>query len=232
MAVLASDILTRAQVIVQDTTGVRWPLAELLQWLNDGQREAVNIKPSVTATTMVLNLQQGTFQRLGADALALLRAVRNLKTPVTEPRIGTRAVRMVSQDVLDAQDPNWHDPSVFPYTKDAKHFCFDSVDPTAFYVFPGNDGTGALEVVVSKMPADVVATGDPTRIESYRRPVSVPDIYLNPLLDYVLFRAYMKDADLADNAARSTMHYQLFAGALTAKATNEGAVNPTTRGAV
>lgn len=231
MTVLASDIIARAQNIVQDITGVRWPHAELLQWLNDGQREAVNLKPSVTATNAVMLLQQGTLQRVPEDAVALLRVVRNLKTPVAEPRVGTRAVRAVSQDVLDAQNPNWHDPDVFPYTADARHFCFDSTDPTSFYVSPGNDGTGALEVVLSMLPEDVVAVGDPMLAASYQQPISIPDIYRNPLLDYILFRAYLKDAEFAGNAARSANHSELFAASLVAKATNEVAINPNTRGA-
>ena len=79
MTVLASDIITRAQTIVQDTTGVRWPTAELLHWLNDGQREVANVKPSATAFNTVVNLQQGTLQQIGAGNLSLLRVIRNLK---------------------------------------------------------------------------------------------------------------------------------------------------------
>ena len=222
MTVLASDIITRAQTIVQDTTGVRWPTAELLHWLNDGQREVANVKPSATAFNTVVNLQQGTLQQIGAGNLSLLRVIRNLKTPVTTPRIGTRAVRMVSLDVMDAQNPRWHDPTAFPYTKEVKHCCFDAIDPTAFYVFPGNDGTGAMEVTMSRMPEDIAAAS---------APISLPDIYRNPLLDYVLFRAYQKDADQVANAERSANHYELFAASITAKVTNESTVNPNTRGA-
>lgn len=222
MTVLASDIISRAQTIVQDTTGVRWPTTELLQWLNDGQREVVNVKPSASAFNTVINLQQGTLQQIGAGNLSLLRVTRNLKTPITTPRIGTRAVRMVSLDVMDAQNPNWHDPAVFPYAKEAKHCCFDDIDASVFYVFPGNDGTGAMEVTVSRLPDDITAAS---------APITLPDIYRNPLLDYVLFRAYLKDADQVANAERSATHYQLFASSITAKVTNETTVNPNTRGA-
>lgn len=226
MPVLASDIISRAQIVVQDTTGVRWAYAELLGWLNDGQREVAIHKPSATAANVVLHLQAGTLQGIGADGLALLRIVRNLQTPVAMPRIGLRAIRIVDRDVLDAQHPDWHDPSVFPYTRIVKHFCFDDVDPTSFYVFPGNDGTGAVEAVISRSPVDVPVVGDPNVLASYRQPITIPDIYANALLDYVLFRAYSKDADYAGNADRSTNHYQLFMGSLLAKVQNETLVNP------
>ncbi|KII34852.1 hypothetical protein NL64_06200 [Pseudomonas fluorescens] len=229
MTILASDIITRAQTIVQDTTGVRWPFSEMLQWLNDGQREVAIYKPSATAVNVALTLTQGTLQSIGAGGLALLRVMRNLKTPVTTPRVGTRAARVVDREVLDSQHPSWHDPSVFTYAKEVKHFCFDDVDPTNFYVFPGNDGTGAIEAVISRAPADVVAVGDPNVLTSYRQAISIPDIYSNVLLDYVLFRAYSKDADFAGNGERSSAHYTLFAGSLAAKAQNEAVVNPNVR---
>lgn len=226
MPVLASAIISRAQVIVQDTTGVRWPFAELLNWLNDGQREVAVYKPSATAANVVLTLQQGTLQSIGAGGLALLRVIRNLKTPVTTPRVGTRATRVVEREILDAQHPSWHDPAVFAYQKEVKHFVFDEVDPTNFYVFPGNDGTGAVEAVVSQSPADLVATGDVNVLGSYNVAIKVPDIYANALLDYVLFRAYSKDSDYAGNAERSGNHFQLFTASLLAKQQNEQAVNP------
>lgn len=230
MPVMASDVISRAQIVVQDTTGVRWPFSELLQWLNDGQREVALYKPSATAQNVALMLQQGTLQNIGPGGLALLRVVRNLKTPVTNPRVGTRAVRIVEREVLDSQHPSWHDPEVFPYQKEVKHFCFDESDPTNFYVFPGNNGTGAVEAVVSKSPDDVSLTSgaDTNNINAYRLPIQVPDIYANCLLDYVLFRAYSKDADYAGNAERSAGHYAMFTAALGAKTQNELAFNPNT----
>lgn len=230
MPVMASDIISRAQIVVQDMTGVRWPYAELLQWLNDGQREVALYKPSATAANVVINLQQGTLQSIGAGGLALLRITRNLKTPVGSIRVGARACRIVSREVLDAQHPGWHDPDVIPYEKEVKHFCFDETDPTHFYVFPGNTGTGAVEAVISKSPQDVTLDpgADVNALNSYRKPIAVPDIYANTLLDYVLFRAYSKDADYAGNADRSAQHYQMFVGALTVKLQNETAINPNT----
>lgn len=225
MAVLASSIINRAQIIVQDTTNVRWPYQELLAWLNDAQREVALYKPSATAANVVLMLQAGTLQSIGDGGLQLIRVTRNLKTPVTEPRIGTRAVRIVDRGVLDAQHPSWHDPDVFAYTKEAKHFAFDDVDPTHFYVFPGNDGQGAVEAVISRSPIDIVATGDKNTLASYDKPITIPDVYANALLDYVLFRAYSKDADYAENDQRSANHYTMFQNALGGKTAGE-AVNP------
>lgn len=229
MAVYASDIIARAQIIVQDTTGVRWPYAELLNWLNDGQREVALYKPSATAQNVAIMLTSGTLQSIGTGGLALLRIIRNLKTPVGTPRLGARACRIVDREVLDSQHPDWHDSTVFPYEKVVKHFCFDDSDPTNFYVFPGNNGTGAVEAVISKSPDDIVPlVANSQVLTDYRKLINVPEIYANCLLDYTLFRAYSKDADYAGNADRSGGHYAMFTAALGAKQQNEIANNPNT----
>ena len=41
------------------------------------------------------------------------------------------------------------------------------------------------------------------------------DIYANGIIDYVLYRAYMKDAEFAGNNQRASSHYQLFVGSVT-----------------
>ena len=38
----------------------------------------------------------------------------------------------------------------------------------------------------------------------------VDDVYANALIDYVLYRAYMKDAEFAGNQQRASGHYNLF----------------------
>lgn len=230
MPVMASDIISRAQTVVQDMTGVRWPFAELLHWLNDAQREVALYKPSATAANVVVMMEEGTLQNIGDGGLSLLRVTRNLKTPVGDVRVGSRACRLVNREVLDAQHPGWHDPDIFAYETEVKHFCFDETDPTHFYVFPGNDGTGAVEAVISQSPSNIELEvgADPNDLISYRQPIRVPDIYANVLLDYVLFRAYSKDADYAGNSDRSANHYQMFVAALTVKLQNEASINPNT----
>mgnify|MGYP003685327521 FL=1 len=56
MAILSNDIISRAQTVLQDTSAARWTAAELLLWLNDGQREICLLKPSVSATNQSVTL--------------------------------------------------------------------------------------------------------------------------------------------------------------------------------
>jgi len=212
MAVTVTNIINRAQVLIQDTTGVRWPTSELLDWINDGQREVCLFKPSVGAKNETLTLVSGTKQSIPTSGLGLLRVVRNM----TSGGDGARAVRIINREVLDTQLPDWHSTTS---TADVKHYMFDDLDPTTYYVYPPNNGSGYLEVIYAATPA-AVSSGDD---------ISIPDVYANSLLDYVLFRAYGKDSDHAGNAQRSVQHYQLFTTSLGMKTQTDGVTSPNTQ---
>lgn len=56
--------------------------------------------------------------------------------------------------------------------------------------------------------------------------ISIDDIYANALIDYVLYRAYSKEADFAANAQIAAAHYAAMAGSLGVKSNNENLRNP------
>ena len=72
------------------------------------------------------------------------------------------------------------------------------------------------------MPADATATTEA---------IGVRDIYANALMDYMLYRAFAKDADHPGNAERSGAHYAAFASAVGAKSSIEAAITPAEGGA-
>ena len=111
------------------------------------------------------------------------------------------------------------------YQKEVRQFIFDEENPLEWYCYPGNDGTGTVEAVVSTLPTPLTATGDEKLIESWEGAIGLQDIYQGPLLDYVLYRAQLKD-DLASNTGRSAIHYQQFANALGIKVQVERATSP------
>lgn len=209
---LASVILTRAVDIIQDATNVRWPEAELLRWLSDGQREVVIHKPEANVTNTSLQLAAGnTKQSLPAAGLQLIDVVRNLGSNGTTPG---RAVRLVAREVLDAQRPDWHTEAG---ASAVKHFVFDARDPRTFYVYPQPLSAFYLEVIYSVAPADLTAGSSV---------LTLSDIYANALLDYVLYRAYSKDAEYAGNANRAVAHYSAFANSIGIKTANDRSRGP------
>ena len=86
-------ILSRVQNILQDNTNVRWTEGELLDYLNDGQREIVNLRPDSTATHSNVSLSAGTEQSIPTDGLRLIKVVRNMSGTGTDAT-GARTIKI------------------------------------------------------------------------------------------------------------------------------------------
>lgn len=218
----ASEIMTRASRILLDEEYTRWTMPELADWLTDALREVALQVPVATSRNVVIDLVEGTYQRLPASCQQVLRVVRNVDID-GDNRVGKGVITIVDRRALDSQDPNWHDGQYVRFKPYARHFIFDETDPLTFYVWPGNDGTGHVEAVVSVIPAKVVADAgkDPDDIASYGMTLDILDVYANLILDYTLYRAYCKDAQNAGAASRAALFYQQFANALGIKANAE-----------
>lgn len=226
------EIMTRAGRLLSDEEYIRWTLPELCDWINDGVRAVVLAKPSASTQSRIVTLSVGTLQRIpdtpAPEALALINITRNLTSAAESPRAGGRAVKPALIREIDAQEPNWHNPATVPFGAVVKHFMFDENNPLEFYVYPGNDGTGRVEAVVSFCPTPLEATGDDDDIASYEGDIGLPEPYSVPVLDYVMFRAQSKDA-LEGNAGRAMAHYQQFAAAVGLKIQVEAATSPNAR---
>lgn len=228
MGTLASQIITRALVILQDVDAIRWSFAELYEWIYDAQLAIVLAKPSALSGSVALPLVAGTLQKLAsADHLTLLRITRNLVGPV-EPYAAGRAVRPTTRDVLDASAPDWH---MIAPKAEVRQIAFDESCPREFYVYPPNNGEGIVEAVVSLLPSMPAIEGDAQAIESYEVEIALPEIYLIPVLDFALYRAYSKD-DIGASVSRASFHYQQFATAIGIKVQVESGNNPNARAGV
>lgn len=212
MATVGS-ILDKAQSVLQDKTAVRWPEEELIEWVNDACREIALIKPDASSRNEIVPLVGGTKQTLPAAALRLLRVVRNVSDPVGG--VGGRAIRLVSREVLDAQQPDWHDPNsggVNTFSDVVKHYMYDEQDPLHYYVYPGIDGS------LNPLPSiEIIYSANPQQVTTRADTVPIPDLYNNAILNYVLYMAYMKDAEYAGNNQRAANHYQIFTSSVTGK---------------
>ncbi len=211
MAVVASTIINKAEIVLQDTTNVRWAEAELLGWLNDGQKEIVLHKPDASVTTESLALVAGTKQALPTGGIRLIDCIRNMGTNGTT---AGNSVRLIDRHILDAQVQDWHSEAAAAVVK---HFCFDERNPKVFYVYPQSTATNYLEIVYSSAPADCATVS---------ADITIDDIYQNVLLDYILYRAYQKDADYASNDSRVKRFYAAFLTALGKMDELEVAIDP------
>lgn len=230
MATQAKEVFTRVQLILQDKTAVRWSIRELRLWANDGLREIVSMKPSANPRTVILSLAAGTKQEIPNSAIALIRVIRNMSNATTNA-IGRAAIITVPREVMDSQSPDWHDPDVYPPEKRVTHAVYDPEDQRHFYVWPPNNGDGYVEALVSRYPNEIPSASPPEKLDSYTSVVDLQDIYINALIDYVLYRAYLKDNDVSGNPERAMAHYTAMANSLGVKVKNELGSNPNTTAA-
>jgi hypothetical protein len=184
MSVAASVIINRARDVLIDAGATRWTDQELLRWLSDGQRAVVMAVPAACARRQTLTLEPGTLQTLPAGTYMLISVERNNgAADGTQPG---RAVRLVPREMLDNFNPDWHSATAQAVVQS---YVYDpATTPLNFYVSPPNDGTGHADVVISQLPTEITATA---------QNISIDDIYQTPLVDYVLYRAFLKDSDYA-----------------------------------
>lgn len=208
--ITGQQIVDRAWIILQDTnggSGVRWPGAEQLLWVNDAQREVVIVLPSAFVKTAIVTLVAGTRQTLAgvspaqSDGIQFMKFVRNYNAAGTVPG---RAVVLKPMLWLDEQRPTWHNDT----PADAIHYFFDKNDPKTFYVWPPADGTKKAEIVTSAAPPE---------LGSLANVISLDDIYANAMQYYVLFRSFSKNATYTKAPQLAAAYYQLFLQSLGVK---------------
>lgn len=216
MPIPAQSIIRRCVETLQDNTSIRWPVAELVRYLNDGQREVALYRPDSMGTSATVTCVAGTKQSLPANGAKLIDVVRNAA--------GTKkAVRLTNREILDAQTPGWHN---LTGVGEVLHYMYDPRDPRVFYVYPPATASAQLDIVYSAYPLDVTEPAAGSLYTAVAGNIGVPDIYGNAVQDYVLYRAYTKDSEYAGNAARAQAHYAAFANALGVEIKATVAVGP------
>lgn len=224
MSFTAADVMRKANTILQDAGAIRWTPIELREWLNEGLRAIITVKPNAKAGTAILDLVSGTLQTLPSEYTILSRIVCNVGTSPGNSR--GKAVRTLwRREILDAQIPGWQSTGTLPYSAEVNMVVQEAMSPREFYVAPGNNGSGRVEAVVGKYPTPVpLPAGGSLDLESYTTTVDMDDVYQGILIDLVLFRAFSKDSAAQDAAARAQAHLALAQNALAAFGAAEGSM--------
>lgn len=210
MAIVTSnEILQRVNKLLNDTGYVRWPKDELLNYLNDAQRAIVLRRPdSFCADIDDFACVAGTKQSLPADALRLIDVPRNASG---------RAIKgPYDRSVLDDNYPEWYAGNTADV---AELFIYDERNPKTFYVYPGVVDATELTVVYSKAPQAITMEDSESNTV-----IALDDIYVNAIIEWVLYRAYMKDAEYAADPNKSQMHMNAFRSQLGEKGQADSAM--------
>lgn len=200
--ITGQQIADRAWTKVNEATGgsaIRWPAAEALMWINDGQRECVSQLSSsypkkATPTIAAGNSRQDFAGLAITDGISVLDVVCNLNAAGTTRG---RAITKRERAWFDDQLPDWHTKT----GPEVVHWIYDPRDPKAFYIYPVPLSTMKLELIYSANPPDLV---------SLSSQIALDDIYANALQWFVLFSFYSKDATYAKNPQTAANYWQLF----------------------
>lgn len=228
--VKVTEIVKSAGILLNDVSNTRWKRVELQQWINDSYREIVNLRPDANAKSAEVLLAEGARQKLYDTssinlplATRILDVVRNVAASSSKNSVAT-----IKREVLDESLPGWSGstPSV-----NVAYWVPDVLTPSEFMVYPPATDLSEVEIIYSSVPAPHALTEEelaPTGGSSAT--INLDDVYANAILDYVLYRAQMKDAETG-NDSRSAMHFSAFTAALQVKTSTDMAVTKKPAGA-
>lgn len=206
------DILKRANTILHDATKVRWPMTELLDWYNDAQRAIVVRRPDASPADAAFSCVLGTRQQLPSDGLRLLDVMRN-------EAAGT-AITVIDRKELDENIRGWHDAS-HP-TTDVQHYVYDDRNPKIFYLYPAPPDSHQVRICYSTALDDVAITD----FDADNQAIALDDVYCNPLIDWILYRAFSKDSEINQTDMQAKNALAVFENALGVKTQVDSTVSP------
>lgn len=214
MTTTVTTVINSVKVTLQETTeeGVRWTNAELVDYLNDACRFLAENEPDAFADNSEFECVSGTRQELPINATRLIDVVRNLegkKHPVFSSDKAT----------LNTARPNWHSENP---TNQQELFFSDDRDPKRFYVYPPAMVGSLLEIVCTLDPR-IHLTKEAQDKSSL---MQMNDRYVPAVMNFILFRAFDKDADAAGNFSRAQNYLRNAYTSLGIKMQNTGRISP------
>lgn len=184
------DLIDRAEEILQDVTNTRWSQQTLLDYLNDAQREIVLYRPDANPVNASFTLAaDSSKQTLPAAALRLMKVYKNLSP-------NKSSIAAIDRAVLDDKIENWYEATGTA----VEYYVYDGLDPKIFYVYPHTTASNAtIELVYSSLPSEITISNFSTATDV----IGLDDIYANAILDYMLYRAYLKDTEFAGDMQKA-----------------------------
>jgi len=190
MATKVRSLLNRAAALLNDEEFVRWKEAELLEWLNDGQK-AVARGPATDAYVLRddITCVAGTVQDLPGDTVRLIDVVKAVATG--------SAILQADYALVDILAGQWRAAAA----AEAQNFFYDERNPKQVELYPPQIGGELIEILYNAMPANALVNGS----------IAIDDAYADALIDYMVYRALSKDTeDTATDLRKADAFYKAF----------------------
>ena len=198
-----TQVATAARLLLNDSGSYMLTDSEALEWIRAAESEVVNLKPSANIVTSSTTLVAGVKQTVPGNSL--LGVVGNSDgSPVT----------YMSRGNIDSLIPGWRaespDPAVLMYS-------YDPMNPKVFYVYPPQPSSGFGALILE-------CSVNPTELSTLASTLTLDNSYKQAVVDYVCYRAYMKEQENPSSLQLAQGHYAAFVQGLTGKSVSEGAV--------
>ncbi len=206
MATTVRSILNRAAALLNDEEYVRWNEAELLEWLNDGQR-VVARGPSTDAYVLRANITAvaGTVQTLPDGSIRLVDVVKNVSDG--------SSIQQSDYAIVDMLGGAWRAAAAAI----AQNFFYNEDNPLEFELYPPQAGGESIEIVYNAQPTDAEIAGN----------IIISDMYADSLIDYIVYRGLSKDTeDSSAELGRATAFYRAFLLGIGYKETTDAMIEP------
>lgn len=200
------SIIDRATFILKDYDRVRWTSEELLSWVNDAQSQIAKLITREIAKNYTITLAEGSRQDLAAlEPNSRWMRIYDIlcNAPGGKPTGAT--IRQIDRSALDHAFRTWRGKP--PTSAVVEEFALDERQRTQFDVWPPVAAGARVFILAAKQPSPVTASST----------FGLPDTYDIPAVDYVLWRAFSKDANDPTYIARRDAHMQAFELAMRAE---------------
>lgn len=198
MAIPLKGLIEFVSVQLHDEDMVGWAESELVSWLEEALGALAAVRPDLFMQTSVEELVPGARQETPANSVTVARV---LGTRETESG-AMRAVTPFDLRSMNAAHPQWQsDPP-----DRARQYTLVA-DARVFYVYPPQPDPAHFADIEHVVVPEVPAVGD-SAYDDYV--IGLDERFRRSLADYMFFRAYSKDSDVAGQTERAAAHYQAF----------------------
>jgi len=203
MTITAKSVIHRVVVdSLDDPTSVKWPISEIVRYFNAGQRAVLLFRPDVKSVTFSHTCTAGVRQTIPATYSKVLEVPRNTNGP---------ALRQVLRKTLDRTIPGW---TVMTGVTTIVHFDFDPREPRVVLVYPPAAVGAAIDVMASAYPTDITEPSDGLTWNDVTGNMDLPDLFDQPLHDFICAMAWGKDSEYAGNQQKAVGYATSFANFL------------------
>lgn len=197
MSFTVAEIVADVRDEIQDAmVPYRYSDEFIVRKLNQVMRRAAILRPDLFVVVEPLTCVAGSLQTAPADSIRLMDALSNTNG---------RALKEVSQEVLDMMVPTWEALTPGP----AVNWMRYPRDPNRFYVYPAATTSDTLTITYSRCPATL----------TYLDTVVLQDVYSPVITDGTVWLMESIDAEHVESGS-AKMHQDSFMSGLSAGLTS------------